>query len=249
MKRALSMTLGVLSLAAGSSTVNAADLGVTAPPAPLVAPAFSWTGFFIGPNIGVGVGTTHISSALTGADFSVSRAEFIGGGQLGYNYQISPNIVIGLEGFFDGAGSDQHTVGPLLVGTTPFVVGAKTDWIATAAGRIGVTGPRVPVLFYAKGGGGWVETQGSVTDLATGLSVSRTKTLSGWLGGIGVEWAFSPNWTAFIEWQYIGLDDFAAAQFGANTFNTHNNSAQTLTVGVNYLFNWGAPAAVVPARY
>jgi outer membrane immunogenic protein len=55
--------------------------------------------------------------------------------------------------------------------------------------------------------------------------------------GGGIEWAFAPNWTARIEYDKLFLDN--------RTFTTPNDvitvfhrDVQTVTVGVNYLFNW-----------
>jgi outer membrane immunogenic protein len=66
------------------------------------------------------------------------------------------------------------------------------------------------------------------------------------MAGGGIEWAFAQNWTARIDYQYIGLEDTTVAPgLLVDTFTTRNANVQTLTVGVNYLFNWSAPAAVV----
>ena len=89
----------------------AADLGRpvynTPPPAP--APVWSWTGFYIGANAGGSIGRDPTSLSETSGGFTfvasqtMSPAGFIGGGQLGYNYQYAPNWVIGIEGDFQGA--------------------------------------------------------------------------------------------------------------------------------------------------
>jgi outer membrane immunogenic protein len=69
------------------------------------------------------------------------------------------------------------------------------------------------------------------------------------MAGGGIEWAFAPNWTARIDPQYIGLENTTVAPgFLVDAFTTRNANVQTLTVGVNYLFNWGAPFPVV-SRY
>jgi outer membrane immunogenic protein len=78
---------------------------------------------------------------------------------------------------------------------------------------------------------------------------SESRTASGWMAGGGIEWAFAPNWTTRIDYQYIGLENTTVAPgFLVDTFITRNANVQTLTVGVNYLFNWGAPVPVV-SRY
>jgi opacity protein-like surface antigen len=70
------------------------------------------------------------------------------------------------------------------------------------------------------------------------------------MAGAGIEWAFAPNFTARLDYQYIGLENTALASglvppsgfVVPDTFTTRSANVQTLTVGVNYLFNWwGAP--------
>ena len=76
----------------------------------------------------------------------------------------------------------------------------------------------------------------------------------GWLLGAGFEYAFTNNWTVKLEYDYLGLGSRTfvipagalAPGFAADTFTTNNRNVQMVKVGVNYLFNWGAPVA---ARY
>src|SRR5262249_44850760 len=89
----------------------------------------------------------------------------------------------------------------------------KTDhvsnnrWITTLAARFGVTNG--PWLFYGKAGGGWVGSDDfTVTNLTTGASITGSNNSnSGWLVGVGIEWAFLPNWSAKVEYNFLGLDD------------------------------------------
>src|SRR2546428_420348 len=65
-----------------------------------VAPPFSWTGFYIGGNIGGAWANGNVTDSLFGLSASTSRSGFIGGGQLGFNYQFT-NVVLGAEWDFD----------------------------------------------------------------------------------------------------------------------------------------------------
>ena len=251
MKRLL---LGTVVLVALATTATAADLYTKArpapPPPPFVPPPFSWTGFYIGANIGAGWENFNITDMLTGLNFgSNTRSAFIGGGQVGFNYQVSPFFVLGVEGFFDGIASNNNTgVGVVIPRVGLVGASVQPDWVSTLAGRIGFTGPGFDHwLFYAKGGGGWVQASATInTPFAT---FRESRTASGWMAGGGIEWAFAPNWTARIDYQYIGLENTTVAPgFLVDTFTTRNANVQTLTVGVNYLFNWGAPVPVV-SRY
>ena len=92
MKRLL---LGTVALVALANAATAADLYTKARPAsaPVMPPPFSWTGFYIGPNIGASWEYFDIANPLTSLSFgSGTRSAFIGGGQVGFNYQVSPLI-------------------------------------------------------------------------------------------------------------------------------------------------------------
>ena len=113
------------------------------------------------------------------------------------------------------------------------------------AARFGVT--RDYWLFYGKAGGGWVGTNDfTVTNVTTGASITApsNNTNSGWLVGVGIEWAFAPNWSAKFEYDYLGLNSrtfiFPGGGFLAgDTFTISNPNVQTVKVGINYLFNYG----------
>jgi opacity protein-like surface antigen len=76
------------------------------------------------------------------------------------------------------------------------------------------------------------------------ISVSNSNSNSGWLAGAGVEWAFAPNWTARLEYDFLGLSNKSyTVPAGSlvvpnDVITITNRDVQTLTVGVNYLFNW-----------
>jgi outer membrane immunogenic protein len=114
--------------------------------------------------------------------------------------------VIGAEGQFDWAGNNDGgvtVVGPL---GHSFNIVSNDTRIATLAARFGFAVDRA--LFYGKVGGGWVGNNGfTVTDQNTGqVFVGDTShTLSGWMAGAGIEYAFSENWSAKIEYDFIGL--------------------------------------------
>lgn len=235
---------------------QAADL--PPPQAPVRAPAayipapppFSWTGFYIGGNLGAAWSSGNINDTLLGVNFGgTSNATFLGGGQIGGNYQIGA-FVIGAEADFDWLANNSNSGPGILFPATgdTLRVSANNRWETTVAARVGYAFNTV--LLYAKGGGGWVGAGNfAVTNVGNGNTVafSNSNTNSGWLAGGGVEWAFLPNWTVRAEYDFLGLGNKSYTATvpsfvtpGANitdTFTTTNRSLQTFTVGVNYLFN------------
>src|SRR6186713_867469 len=90
MRRFKNLALTTTALALGLIGVaSAADLRPAAPPPVMVAPAPSWAGFYIGGHLGGGWGED-------------SNSAFIGGGQIGYNFQFAPNWVLGIEADISG---------------------------------------------------------------------------------------------------------------------------------------------------
>jgi outer membrane immunogenic protein len=206
-----------------SVSADAADL--TQPPEPPLAPSvpYYWTGFYVGGNIGWGWPGGNITDSLTGTTMSTTGdGAFIGGGQIGYDLQINPNIVLGVEWLMDGVagGSNSNIVSIPTIGDA-FQTSLKSDWFTTLTGRVGFTVPDWAGLFYVKGGAAWLQNQATVTDLSTGLSVGATKIDAGWVAGAGIEYAFAPNWTIRVEYDYMG---FGNSTVGTMTVDPCNNN-------------------------
>jgi outer membrane immunogenic protein len=228
---------------------NAAEVPpVARPVAPPVylPPPFTWTGFYIGPNLGGAWSQAKLTDTLLGLNLSNinDKGAFIAGGQLGYNYQFG-NFVLGIEVDFDAVATTNSpgtgVVGPAF-GTIQ--VTSNDRWITTVAGRFGVTNDTW--LFYGKAGGGWVGSDDlTITNTVTGASVTglTNNTNSGWLVGGGIEWAFAPNWSVKIEYDYLGLNSRtftvpAGGFLAGDTFTTGKPSVQMVKVGANYLFKY-----------
>jgi outer membrane immunogenic protein len=229
----------------GCSIASAADLAVRkAPPAPL--PVFSWTGFYIGAHVGTGWGTTEsefgnngLGGLLVGFPISQTQSNgFLGGVQGGYNWQISPWAVIGVEADFSWSG---------VKGTSPCIVVLSCttdhDWFATVAGRFGVTYDRA--LFYVKGGVAWAQTTYSAAlNLGiVGFTTSVDETRVGALFGTGIEYAFLPGWSAKVEYNYIdyGKDDFNFPVAGATVNVNIREKDHLVKAGLNYRFGGLGP--------
>ena len=266
MKKLSFATITAAAVVAASSAF-AADLPAPVYKAPVAAPppVYSWTGFYIGGNVGgAWVGNDNVTDTALGLNFGGNNNDgvFIGGGTVGVNYQFnniaSFNFVLGIEGDFDWAANNNNNSNTVFVGAAavPFQVTNNDRWVTTVAARFGVAFDRW--LVYGKAGGGWVGSNNfTVTNTATGASFSGGSNNSdgGWLAGGGVEWAFAGNWSAKIEYDYLGLNSrsfttpFALGPIPAgDTFSTNNLNVQMVKFGINYRFGWDT-AAPVTTRY
>lgn len=249
-------------MALGTAVAGAADLPAKpytkAPPPP---PPFSWTGFYVGANIGGAWARNGWRDPLFLTDYHNNSGAFIGGGQMGGNYQIG-NFVIGGEWDFDWAGNNNNnnnnTTGVLVPGVGAIAVTGHNHWVTTVAARFGYAVDNW--LMYGKAGGGWVGNNNwTITNVTTGVSLTCGNFINncgnntgGWLVGAGYEYAFTNNWTVRLEYNYLGLGNRTAVipatapLLAGDTFISSNRNVQMVKVGVNYLFNSGAPVA---ARY
>jgi outer membrane immunogenic protein len=234
--------------------------------APIPAPVYSWTGCYIGGNVGYGWQNNQpydpLAATGVGSDTGTGA---VGGGQIGCDYQFAGKWVIGIQGMFDAAGvNGSHLVPFSYAGDNSETMTFKTSWFATLTGRIGYA--LVPqALLYAKGGAAWARTSYSDTDPSGAVyppfSGQASATPSGWTVGGGVEYAFLPNWSVFVEYDYIGLGSPTVALSyncgsicgsGINSFANpysykETQNLQAVLVGVNLRFGIGS--APLSAQY
>lgn len=206
---ALALTASLTAPLAVATPALAADLPRRAapPPAFTAVPVFTWTGFHAGVNAGAGFGGGGgtFTDATYGTVTPGSRdAAFVGGGQIGYDYQFTPGsgFVIGAEADIQGTTFGRPRSG--LVGTTTFTdIGPSLDWFGTVRGRIGYAFDR----FLVYGTGGFAYGGGSTPSTAsyyTGTLPSTFRT--GWTAGGGVDYAITDRLSARIEALYVSLD-------------------------------------------
>src|SRR6516165_9735081 len=223
MRRKYSLTLlaaAAVALAA-SQTASAADLARRAPPpaAPVYVPppVFSWTGFYIGGNLGVAWTDGDLCCDGFGNSVGISQhAVFTGGGQVGANYQWNW-LVLGVEGDFDWLANNNNSSRTLVVNNNAFQLSANDRWITTVTGRVGYAfnwgtwggapgwglGNGGAWLIYGKGGWGWAGVNKFTLTNLNGfgsIDLSNSNSNNGPVGGVGIEWAFAPNWTAKLEY-------------------------------------------------
>jgi outer membrane immunogenic protein len=184
-----------------SIPARAADLpSPVQPVAPVAyAPSFSWTGFYVGGEIGwMGTNPEYTAGAvLLGTPFVVSAAtgkDGVSYGVLaGYNYQTG-NVVLGIEGDFEG-----WTVGKIrYTAITGDFLTAHSKWGGSVRGRLGYAVDRV--LLYISGGVAFVSTETSIP--TTGISIGGDDTRVGWTVGAGLDYALTNNWFTGFEYRY-----------------------------------------------
>ena len=238
--RKSSLTLLAAAIGLAASQASAADLPRKAPPAyiPPAPPPITWTGCYIGANIGGAFGQAKVESDLFFGDLTSNGSGFAGGGQIGCDYQWAGGWVIGFRNMFDGTTNKRSRT--IDVGGDQFVANFNNQWFDTLTGRLGYA--VAPTwLLYVQGGGAWAHTSTNVT--FGGDQIGQTsKTRSGWTVGGGVEWMFAPHWSAFLEgnWMDFGTKDFAVdtTLFPGCVVCTGSVKATeaTVLVGVNYRF-------------
>jgi outer membrane immunogenic protein len=185
MNRLLSATLAVLGLGV-ALPAGAADLPTAFPTkAPALAALYNWTGFYVGANLGYGWanGTDSFTVNPGGATVGTSGnlSGIVGGGQLGYNWQVS-SLVFGIEGDLDAADQSRTAAAPCGAGCTVSATD-RVRWFGTIRGRVGFAADRW--LFYVTGGAAWQNLSNSVTVTAPPFTFasSGSTTRGGWVLG------------------------------------------------------------------
>jgi opacity protein-like surface antigen len=236
----------------------------------------NWTGFYVGGFLGMAAGKTDIwfvgDPAGAGTNPRVLGA--LGGGQVGYNYQVN-KWVFGVEGDLGAAnlhgartcGTDSgKDANGAQVRFSPAFLNCQNvvNWMATAAARIGYAWDRT--LIYVKAGGAWADDNVNVScifgpingtlgagnsacvnrlvALTNGFSTSGHR--NGWLIGYGTEFDLGKNWSAKAEYDYIDFGSRTALATDGVTTLRDSGAISQVKIGVNYRFS--GPGAVI-AKY
>jgi outer membrane immunogenic protein len=274
LRRTLLASAGAMAL---TGAAFAADLPSRAPPPVYLPPppVFTWTGLYIGINAGytwsnnnnVDTVTANLdpgnglggeteagiaSAALATANVPAKINGFIGGGQIGYNWQFANSFVVGLEADIQGVAASN---GSTLVFSQAAVAGfpanpidqnlsstRRLDYLGTVRGRLGFT-ITPTLLVYGTGGLAYGQTKSStsITQIVENAPAlpdhyssfgSFSNTRVGWTAGGGIEWLFAPNWSVKAEYLYY---DLGSVTYGLSPLQNFNPAGT--------LFTSGAPAA------
>jgi outer membrane immunogenic protein len=254
MKKIAFATVAASMLLTGAA--SAADLAARpyTKAAPMVAPIYNWTGFYVGANGGWG-------SSHKCWDFTTPAGVFVAaegchdatggtvGGQIGYRWQAS-TFVFGLEAqgnWADFNGSNRSIFNPLFTNNT------RVDAFGTFTGQIGMAWNSA--LLYLKGGAAVVSDRYRSLSALTGVQVTNDVNDTRWGGviGAGVEFGFAPNWSLGVEYNHMFLQDKSytfinngVAGAAGTLFGTDRirQDVDLVTARINYRF--GGP---VVAKY
>ena len=241
MKRLLSVGwLAALDLAAGSAM--AADMNAPVYKAPPASIVYNWTGCYVGGNLGGGwdsisnVRTGQVGIPFPAQDYgSDTGSAFIGGGQIGCDYQVG-TWVLGIQGQADwGRINSSHSIPPY----PRFSYNTTVNNLATLTGRVGYT-VMPQALLYVKAGGAWTRDHLDVTiPTAAFLSESADVNFTGWTVGGGLEWMMMSNLSVFVEYSFMDFGTqsvtftTAPGAVGAGDIINHSQKVSTALVGVN----------------
>ncbi len=238
-------------------------------PPPPPPPIFTWTGVYIGGQIGGVWGTgalgnfngfdpftrTFLNTTLGGTPSGVN-----GGAHLGYQVQID-QWILGIEGSVDGTSltKDFTAFFPNFLGGALLSADTSADIQGSIRGKIGVAWDRF--MIYGTGGvafGGFntdlelaVLTRRFVTPFFASDNFSTTRT--GWTAGGGAQYAVTNNWWVFAEYRFSDFGSIRSGAFTALPAGVFFNGSRRLQenqvqAGFSYKFDVLAPVPVV-AKY
>jgi outer membrane immunogenic protein len=255
----------------GSTAAWSADLGA---PDVQAAQVYSWTGIYIGGDAGF-AGIKHNftsnfsqpsadpNNANNIQENAFSSTPFVGGGHAGFNWQFTPNLVVGIEGDWQSVHSRQSFCRQTDIGSTACVdgngnnrgfasAGGELGPVATARARLGWAIDRV--MIFGTGGAAFANVKSSEglscldagcgnsgNQLATAASSSTQRT--GWVVGAGFEWMFTQNLIVRGEYQHIDFGSVSSTLIptkpdcgGCSFSATQKLNVDILRAGVSYKF-------------
>lgn len=218
-------------------------------------PPITWAGFYIGAHAGYGWADADWRArpalddltngfVFSGERFSHDPKGWLGGGQIGYNFQTG-RIVWGVEATLSGADINEETrLFPALLSTTRLETSIDTLW--TVTGRLGYDWGRV--LTYAKAGYAGADVELSARDPVEGFRVTDSNTHHGWTVGGGIEFLATENVVLGLEYNFydFGEEDYGARFLTARPLVEADVDLHTVTARVSYKFGRRAPAIVEP---
>jgi outer membrane immunogenic protein len=234
-KQFILASAGVIAM---TGSTFAADLAPPPPP----PPPFTWSGVYLGGQIGYAWGKDNVSWSgtdantldIVGGSFGEGPSGVIGGAHLGWNIQPNPWFVFGIEGTVDGAGLRKSVVAPLadIAGGTfgSLTASSNASVQGSVRGRLGIAFDRL--LLYGTGGvavtsynTNYIDTTGFFTTFP-GTNDSISVTRAGFTAGGGIEYAITDNWSVRAEYRYSNFGHVTDFPFSnPNAFISFNQNA------------------------
>jgi outer membrane immunogenic protein len=243
-------------VAVGTGSAFAADMAprYTKAPMPMAAPYYDWSGFYIGVNLGGfasgGSVTTDPSDAIGTGGTLVNSADHFrsgvtGGVQGGYNWQVTPSWLLGLEADINWMGSKRSYCDINDCSTnSPLIVSTRTDFLSTVRGRLGYTWDRS--MLYVTGGVAFARVNDSFTFFSNTDIAANTDTRVGYAVGAGIETALWSNLSVKAEYLFadVGTNRVNLSAIDGPGFLDFKHEYHIGRIGLNYRF--GGP---VVAKY
>jgi outer membrane immunogenic protein len=245
MKKLLLGSVAFVALIAATAA-SVADMGLPVKGRAL-EPEWNWSGFYAGLNAGYARANTvwndlNETFSFGGDAVNESTNGFIGGGQIGYNWQFR-HAVFGLEADFNYVSVKQTTI--LFPTGQPFIpIRDSIPWLGTVRGRAGLAVDNV--LTYLTAGLAYGRTDHSVSDILPnpGTTEDFSATKIGAVAGVGIEYGLDPHWSIKTEALYVDLGKHTGIfqGDGVNISSLVHGPVETMDTmwivraGVNYKF-------------
>lgn len=266
------LSIAILAAFIGATSVEAADKTLRAPPPPVaIETPVGWGGFYMGAFAGYGWGATPATIELASATMAlfppiIPTIEQAGSNKIkwagaliglsgGYNFMLGENLLAGVEGdltvpFMSGRARTGGIV-PIFNGPFSFDQTTSMDWMSTLRARMGLV-LTDRAMAYVTGGLALAQLRHSsdFADVFSEYEFFRLRANKvGWTLGGGLEYAFTPNWSAKIEYLHAAFG--GASDMGYSILNDgsiawvhhklRDTSIDMVRVGVNYRFGGRAP--------
>jgi outer membrane immunogenic protein len=218
-------------------SASAADLPIKSAPRTF-APAYSWSGFYVGVNAGYGLASTVIDDQdcnISCSSQTLSKGGFTVGGTGGYNWQMGATV-LGIEGDWNWIDSKKSFVSV----NWPSLHSAEIKSFGTVRARAGLAVDRT--LIYVTGGAAFLDEK--VSAICPGCSATgftSDKTQVGIVGGAGVEFAVTDKVTAKLEYLYAAVPSenrIPDAKRPSPDYNVYGytSNLQVVRAGLNFHF-------------
>jgi outer membrane immunogenic protein len=255
----------------GAIAISGSAFAAELPPPPPPVPVFTWSGVYVGGQVGYAWGTDNVSWSGTAFNLDPAAGSFaegpqgvIGGARIGYNLQPATPawswLVLGIEASVDGTSLSKNVSVPLadFAGVTFGSLAASSNAAVQGSvrGRLGIAFG--PVLVFGTGGVAvtsfnttYVDTTGFFTGVpGTNETISLTR--SGYTVGGGIEYAVTDHWSVQAEYRYSDFGHTSDYPFtnpsavvglpaGGYFLAQHHLTESQVQVGFAYRFDMMVP--------